>query len=57
MLQMDGHKQIEVYQLNGQLIRKLNSTENFVNLQLAKGIYLVRVINANQAYVQKMIVQ
>ncbi|GAB6279475.1 MAG: hypothetical protein STSR0006_14860 [Lentimicrobium sp.] len=57
MLQMDGYKQIEVLNLNGQLMRKMNTDENYVNLPLARGIYLVRITSAHQAYVQKIIVQ
>ncbi|WP_431106533.1 endonuclease [Winogradskyella poriferorum] len=52
-----GIKSIEVYSVEGKQLRQFNSVENFVDLDLASGLYLIKLNNSNGFITRKIIIE
>ncbi len=50
-------KSIEVYSVEGKQLRQFNSVENFVDLDLASGLYLIKLNNSNGFITRKIIIE
>jgi hypothetical protein len=52
-----GIKSLEVYSVEGKQLRQFNFFENYVDLDLASGLYLIKLNNSNGFITRKIIVE
>jgi len=56
MYGLDAVADVEVYSLDGKLLKQAQSVETFIDLEVASGIYLLKLKSENRAVIKKIIV-
>lgn len=56
-LKGDSVVSLEVYSLQGKLLKRFDNFSNYVELNLSSGLYILKMINEGKSYVQKLIVK
>lgn len=55
--QLNTAADIEVYSIEGKLLKLYNSVEDYIDLDVASGIYLLNITSGNQTTIKKIIVE
>lgn len=56
MYGLDAVVDVEVYSLDGKLLKQAQSVETFIDLEVASGIYLLKLESVNRGVIKKIIV-
>ena len=48
---------IEVFSIDGKLLKHFNTIEDYIDLDLASGLYMLKLINNNRSVVKKIIIE
>ncbi len=56
---LGGHQlsELEVYSLQGELLKRYSEFGNYVDIDLSSGLYILKLINGGKSYVQKLIIK
>lgn len=55
-LERDKTESIEVYSLEGKLLNRFTEFENYIDLNLSSGLYILKLLNGDKSIVKKLIV-
>jgi hypothetical protein len=54
---ISGSLSLEVYSIDGRLLKYYKSVEDYIDLELSSGLYLVKLISDKQSIVQKIVIK
>ena len=55
-LERDKTESIEVYSLEGKLLNRFTEFENYIDLNLSSGLYILKLLNGDKSIVKKLMV-
>jgi hypothetical protein len=54
--ELNSNIEVEVYSVEGKLLKRFTSVENYIDLDLASGLYILKLNSENQSTIKKVIV-
>ena len=53
---LDSSAEIEIYSIEGKLLKRFESVKDYIDLEVTSGLYLLKLISDNQSVIKKIVV-